>query len=132
MKLTRASDYALRFLTHLASNDEEVTSNEIAKRLDIPYNHMAKLVQILARRGYLATKKGKGGGFKLAIDPRKINIGEIIEAIEGPLVVSECIFHKNSCRFSSKCKVRKTLAKVRNKINSILSCATIYDLAITK
>lgn len=128
MKLTRASDYAIRFLTHLAEDGEEWTSIELAKELDIPFNHLAKLVQILSRRGFIITRKGKGGGLRLARDPKKIDLAEVVEAIEGPVVISDCIFHRESCRFSAKCKARKCLGQVRSSIQNILSKTTISDL----
>jgi len=121
MKITRASDYAIRLLAHLAGDGEEWTSIELAKELDIPFNHLAKLVQIMSRRGYVITRKGKGGGLKLAQDPRRIDLAEIVEAVEGPVTISDCIFNKSACSFSSKCKVRKCLGKIRNSIQNILS-----------
>jgi Rrf2 family nitric oxide-sensitive transcriptional repressor len=128
MKITRASDYAIRLLTHLATREEEGTSGELGKELDIPFNHLAKLVQILARKGYLITRKGKGGGLKLAADPKKIDLAEVIEAIEGPIVLSDCLFHRKSCRFSKNCKFRKCLSGVRSKIYQLFSNTTIFDL----
>jgi len=128
MKLTRATDYALRILTHLASGGEGATSEELAQKLDVPFNHAAKLVQVLARKGYLVTRKGKGGGLRLSVDPKKIDLSAVIEAIEGPLIISDCLFHRDYCRFSPKCKVRKALARVRARMNEVLSSTTIYDL----
>lgn len=132
MKITRASDYAIRLLIHLASTGAEGVSRELAEKIDVPFNHLAKLVQILARYGYLITKKGKGGGLKLAGDPRKINLAEVIEAVEGPLLISDCILHKESCRFSKKCKVRLCLSQVQGKISELLSASTIHDMAMAK
>jgi len=131
MKITRASDYAIRLLAHLASNGLEGKSDELARDLDIPFNHLAKLVQALARRGYLATRRGKGGGIKLAVDPRDISLRQVIEAVEGPLVISNCLFHREICRFSPKCRARQCLALVRQKINEVFSATTIFDLGIT-
>jgi len=105
------------------------TSREMAQKLDIPFNHMAKLVQRLRQGGYLLTKKGKGGGLKLATDPREISLAEVVAAIEGPLVVSDCIFKRHICKFSSSCKVRVCLSMLRRQMDKILSGTTIYDLA---
>lgn len=130
MKLTRASDFAIRLLTHLASNGEDAKSGELAEELDIPFNHLSKLVQLLARRGYILTRKGKGGGLRLAMDPKKVDLAEIVEAVEGPISISDCIFNKDACRFSSKCRVRKCLGGVRNTIQKMLSRTTIHDMAV--
>ena len=130
MKITRATDYAIRLLAHLAAGEEETTSQALAKELGIPLNHLAKLVQVLARRGYLITRKGKGGGLRLAADPKKIDLAEIVEVIEGPVIVNDCIFNKNNCRFSGKCKVRKCLSGVQKKIQDMLAETTISDMAL--
>jgi len=130
MKITRASDYAIRLLTYLAEKGGEATSEKIAPEIDVPFNHLAKLVPMLARKGYLLSRKGKGGGIKLAVSPKEINIADIITAIEGPMVISDCIFNRKSCRFSEKCKMRKCLYAVRYKIEEILSKTTVFDLVI--
>lgn len=130
MKITRASDYALRILTHLACGKGGVTSENLAKELDIPLNHLAKLIPILARKRYLLTKKGKGGGLRLAVDPKSINLAEVIEAVEGPFVISNCIYHREDCRFSSKCKVRKLLNSLRQQMRSALVSTSVMDMAV--
>jgi Rrf2 family nitric oxide-sensitive transcriptional repressor len=116
-------------LTHLAASEKEGTSEDLARKLDIPFNHLAKLVQNLSRRGFLSTRRGKGGGLKLAVDPRDINVSAVIEAVEGPLLINECILNREHCRFSRECKVRKCLSRVRYKIQEILSTTSILDLA---
>ncbi|MFC1767675.1 RrF2 family transcriptional regulator [Candidatus Margulisiibacteriota bacterium] len=131
MKFTRATDYAVRLLVHLASKDGEGTSIELSKRLDIPFNHLAKLVQALARKGYLITRKGKGGGLRLAKDPKQISLADIIETTEGTMVMSDCLFHRESCKFSRSCKFRKYLGKVQNKVHSLFANETIFDLIST-
>lgn len=129
MKITRASDYAIRLLAHLAAGEVETTSGELSSELGIPFNHLAKLVQTLSRRGFLFTRKGRGGGLSLALDPKKINLADVIEAIEGPLVVSDCVGNKKSCRFSGKCKARQCFSKVRIKMRQVLAETYISDLA---
>ncbi len=130
MKITRASDYAIRLLSHLAVGEIETTSEELSGELGVPLNHLAKLVQVLGRRGYLLTKKGRGGGLRLGVDPRKINVAQVIEAIEGPIVISECILNRRACKFTNKCKARKCLAGLKLKMFKMLSDTSIADLAL--
>ncbi|MEA3493149.1 MAG: Rrf2 family transcriptional regulator [Candidatus Margulisiibacteriota bacterium] len=66
----------------------------------------------------------------MAIDPKKINLAEVIEAIEGPLVISDCIFNKRSCLFSGKCKARKCFSMVQSKMHEMLHKTYISDLAL--
>ncbi|MBI5699885.1 Rrf2 family transcriptional regulator [Candidatus Saganbacteria bacterium] len=129
MKLTRASDFAVRILKHLAGREGEATSRELSRKLHIPYNHLAKVVQKLSRGGYLKTKKGKGGGIELACEPKTINLFDVIESVEGPLQLSHCILHRKSCAFSRNCGLRRTLALAEQTLKKTLASRTIYDLA---
>ena len=128
MKITKATDYAIRLLTYLAEKGGEGRSQEIAKEIDVPFSHLAKLVPILACKKFLVSKKGKKGGIKLALDPQQISLKEVVEAVEGPVTISDCIFHRKSCRFSEQCKLRKCLYSVRYRIEEILAKTTIHDL----
>ncbi|MBU1026294.1 MAG: Rrf2 family transcriptional regulator [Candidatus Margulisbacteria bacterium] len=130
MKITRASDYAIRLLSHLAAGEIQTTSEELSGELGIPLNHLAKLVQVLGRRGFLLTRKGRGGGLRLGIDPKKVNVAQVIEAIEGPIVISECILNRKACNFSNKCKARKCLGALKQKMFNLLSGTSIADLAL--
>ena len=129
MNITKATDYAFRLLTHLAAKGGGGSSRELAGQIDVPFNHLAKLVQRLSNAGLLVTKKGKGGGIKLSKPASKINLAEVYEAIEGPLCLSDCLFHRKSCRFSKKCKVRKCLGKIQRQINRMLAQKNIMELA---
>jgi Rrf2 family protein len=130
MKVTRATDYAIRLLAHLAAGEVDTTSFELSKELGVPFNHLAKLVQVLSRKKYLFTRKGKGGGLRLAIDPKKVNLADVIAVIEGPVTISECINNSSACKHSKKCKTRKCFSSVRSRINKILEETSISDLAL--
>ncbi|MBU0572947.1 MAG: Rrf2 family transcriptional regulator [Candidatus Margulisiibacteriota bacterium] len=127
MKLTRSSDYAVRLLIHLA-REGEGTSRKFARDLKIPFNHLSKVVQTLARKGYLISRKGKGGGISLAKEPSKIVVGKVIEDVEGPMVLSECILNLNACSFSKSCKFRKKLTSIKKCLHDLFS-TTISELA---
>src|SRR3989339_979299 len=121
MKLTRAADYGIRLLTHLASyKKENNTTAELATRLGIPFNHMAKLVHILSKKGFLLTRKGKGGGIKIALNPKDISMYDVIYAIEGSVVLSDCILHQDICPFGKKCKVRKVFSLISGNMEKML------------
>src|SRR3989339_36451 len=129
MKLTRTADYAVRLLISLAANGGEGTVKKKAEELNAPANHMVKVVHLLSRKGFLLTKKGKGGGFKLAVSPSKIRLSEVIEAAEGPVVVSDCLLHPEDCKLSKGCNFRKLLFVLRNDFKKALHDKTINDLA---
>ncbi len=127
MHITRAADFAVRILLFLARN-ERGTSKEIAQKMQVPFNHLAKLVQTLAKKKLIISRKGKGGGLALALPPQKITLLKVIEAIEGPILLSQCIFSKKVCCFGKKCKVRLCLSSAQEKLKETLSKGTISDL----
>lgn len=129
MKLTRASDYAVRILRALSiAKNEGTTSADLALKLNIPVNHIAKVVNKLSRNRFIISKKGKGGGVWLARTPGSIKISEIIETMEGPIMLSDCLFISGVCEFSKTCKFRKNLAKINNSINGLFSNLSVKDL----
>lgn len=132
MKITRAADYAMRLLVKLAMLGEESQSRVLSAEIEVPFNHLNKLTQLLSRRGFIATRKGKGGGLRLARDPKSISLMEVIEAVEGPIVLSNCLFQRENCRFSAKCKVRKTLCAVQKQMKAMLAERTIHDMMIER
>jgi Rrf2 family nitric oxide-sensitive transcriptional repressor len=128
MRITQASHYAIRLLVCLAAGDCPGSSRQIAAKIEVPFNHVAKIVQRLVRGQILVTKKGKGGGIRLAKSPKQIRIKNIIEAVEGPLTLSECLLFSDKCRFSKKCKFRTCLLDIYKKMDKIFSTTTVYDL----
>jgi Rrf2 family nitric oxide-sensitive transcriptional repressor len=129
MKLSRAADFSLRLLVHMAGVDTPVTSEAMAKELKIPYNHLAKLVQRLAGKGYVKTSKGRGGGMKLLMDPKKISMREVIECIEGPINFSDCLVNKDDCSFSPKCKVRGAIWGLQKEMAEKMDRVSIFELS---
>ncbi len=92
MHLTSHTDYALRTLLVLAlSAPEKVTTKEICITFQISENHLAKVIQHLARLGYVETLRGKTGGVRLARPPEDINLGAAVRQLETELGVVPCL-----------------------------------------
>lgn len=132
MKITRASDFAIRVLVKLAESKAKLTSEKIAQEIEVPFSHVAKIVQALSRNGFIASSKGKNGGLRLAQDPHSIDLSKVIQAVEGPFVLSDCILNKGVCNFSGGCKVRKCFGQVRNEMMKVLAKTNIHDLAFSR
>src|SRR3954462_4081959 len=105
MQLTRRTDYSLRVLMYLAGRADSLsTIRQIAEAHDISRNHVMKIVNDLAKLGYVDTLRGKGGGLKLARAPQYINIGEVVRQTEETLHVVECLAddYRGGCRLSRR------------------------------
>ena len=92
LRFTSAADYAVRAMIHLACLPEErqVLRDEIAAAENIPSSFMAKILRSLVRGQLLRSARGVNGGFALSRTPDEITLLEIVEAIEGPLNLTDC------------------------------------------
>lgn len=130
MRLTSFSDYCLRTLIFVAlKGDELSTIDEIAERYRINRNHLVKVVFRLSQLGYLHTLRGKGGGVRLAKEPARINLGQLIRQAEEDFVLVEC-FQDEECRcvIEPSCVLRKALHQAFDAFFEVLDGYTLADL----
>lgn len=93
MQITRQADYAIRavmYLAQLGPNQKAATS-QIAEAQGIPLSFLAKIVAQLSVAGLLSTMRGARGGVMLARPAEEINLLEVVEAIDGPIRLNECV-----------------------------------------
>ena len=103
MQITRQADYAVRAVLYLAQlgNDKRAATSQIAEDQQIPPSFLAKIVSQLSVAGLLQTSRGARGGVSLARDPEEISLLEVVEAIDGPILLNECVAGNGACTFSS-------------------------------
>jgi len=131
LKLTKKADYGLIALRHLAvgSGQPSASAKEIADRYGMPLPMLSKILQKLARGGFLRSEHGTNGGYKLARDPRQVSVLEVIRAIDGPSVLMTCFTGQKECGQSGTCTVREPLRRVHQGILHLLETITISDMA---
>jgi Rrf2 family nitric oxide-sensitive transcriptional repressor len=128
MRLALQTDYALRTLMYLAFHGERATAAEVANFYGISGPHVAKVVNQLARWGFVRSVRGAGGGIQLARPPDAIRIGEVIAAFEGNLHLLECVETENVCVVQKYCKLKNVLAEAERLQLEYLNRATIADV----
>lgn len=107
MQITRQADYAVRAVMHLARNGETRTATSvIAEEQKIPPSFLAKIISQLSIAGLLHTSRGARGGVTLARDAKNITLLEVIEAIDGPIQLNECVGEGGECNFDESCPLR--------------------------
>ena len=131
LKLTKKADYGLIALKHLAVNGPDSSSAKaIADTYGIPVALLSKILQKLAKQGFLVSEHGTNGGYKLAREPRHITALEVIRAIDGPIFLTACFTEHGYCCHTDKCIVRDPLQKVHEGILRLLASISIGDMAL--
>jgi Rrf2 family protein len=131
LKLTKKADYGLISLKHLSlvARDRSASAKEIADTYRMPVPILAKVLQKLARDGFLVSEQGTNGGYRLARDPGLITALEVIRAIDGPVILTSCLTEHGDCDLTPKCSVREPLRRVHQGILNLLDSITISDLS---
>jgi len=108
MQITRQADYAVRAVLYLAKlgEDKRAATSQIAQRQQIPPSFLAKIVSQLSVAGLLQTSRGARGGVSLARSPEEISLLEVVEAIDGPILLNECVAQNGACAFGDDCPMR--------------------------
>ena len=130
LRLSKKADYALMAMKHLAAEtpDGTASAREIAERYDIPLELLAKVLQRLARGGFLVSHKGIRGGYYLARPANAISVLDLIQAIDGPLTITACSSANERCDQFSKCNVRDPLWRIKDRIVSVLRMVSLSEI----
>ncbi len=128
MQLTRYTDYGLRILTYLAllPERERASVAEISEVYGLSRNHVNKIVHQLGRSRLIDTRRGKGGGFSLAVAPAEVNLGQVVRLLENSLQVIDC--NQPPCRIAPACRLKGILAEATAAFLATLDAYTLEDL----
>jgi len=131
LRLSKKTDYGLLALQYLATEAPSgvASARAIAERYDIPVELLAKVLQHLARRGFVAAQKGAHGGYHLTRPASAISLAEIVQAIDGPLAITACGRDDEPCEQFGTCTVRDPLSRVKDRILSVLQTVTLAEMA---
>lgn len=128
--LRRNTDYALRAMIHLAKkcNNGPISTREIADAESISYDLTCKLMQKLAKAKLVTSVMGAKGGFELKKEPEKINIGEVILCIQGPVHLNRCLMDGFNCPKGNDCPIHVELVDLQRYINNFFNKVTLAQL----
>ncbi len=132
MQLTRAADYAIRVMIHLAMDEEGARHllPELAAAAEVSRSFLSKVLQMLAHEGFLASWRGQAGGFELMEAGRRATVREIIEAIDGPVHLNACLVSGQDCDRKAWCPAHPVWVQAQRAMLDVLSATTIAELAV--
>ncbi len=130
LEITRQADYALRAAAEVARlpYGDRAPTAAIATRQQIPLPFLAKIVSQLVVRGILEATRGASGGVSLARPAETITMLEIVEAIDGPIMINRCTRDPSVCELSVACPFCEIFTEAQEQIVSRLGGTTLADI----
>jgi len=131
LRVTRLTDYATVVLTVLASQPEEavLSASELAELAGLEPPTVSKLLKVLAQSDLVAGFRGTRGGYRLARAAEDIALIEIVEAMEGPLAITECSLDHSQCGIFHRCGIRSGWRRINDVIGDALRAVSLADMA---
>jgi Rrf2 family protein len=138
LQITKRVDYALVALSHLALHPgERQSARGLADAYFLSQTLMANVLKQLAKAELVSSSRGTKGGYELSEDPERIPVGRVVELLEGPLRLAECVHSEEEasegleCAVSGICPVKKNVFQLHLKIRDLLYGESIADLVKT-
>jgi Rrf2 family protein len=131
MQLTRAADYAVRVMIHLASRPEGavISKTILARTSDVPESFLSKILQALARAGLIQARRGVVGGFSLRARGSQASLLDVVESIDGPIAINVCLTSGVSCNRHAECAAHQVWLRAQSAMLSVLREAKIAEMA---
>ena len=131
MQLTRAADYAVRLMIHLAVLPPGVRASRVAlaEAGEIPEHFVGKILQTLTRAGLITSHRGVHGGYILAQTPESVTLLDVVEAVEGPTQLNVCVQPGLNCSRKPWCPAHFVWLEAQEAMTAVLRKATVAKLA---
>jgi len=127
--ISEASSIAIHTLALVANQEGAINVNQMAEKTGFSRNHIAKVMQLLVKQGYLRSERGPKGGFEMLKDAGKVNLLEIIELIEGKMNHSFCGIDEDKCPFEN-CVFGNLPAEFSDKFRDFYESRTLSEIKI--
>lgn len=129
LELTKKADYALRLMVEIAASPESsLTTSEVARREEIPYQFLRKVAQGLVAAGLLTSSRGSHGGLSLAHPAQTISLLEIVRAVDEP-AISRCVVEPASCTRRNRCVIYPVWRRLHREMERGMESVLLSDLA---
>lgn len=129
LRMSKLTDYGTMILSHLAAGgNEPASAGTVADKTHLSLPTVSKLLKMLARSGLVVSTRGAQGGYALARSPEEISAAEIIDALEGPVAITECSADDGHCDLRAYCGVGSAWQRINISIREALGSVSLADL----
>ena len=132
MRITQESDYALRIVTALALADGTVDAGRLSEETSVTPRFTLKILHKLVHSGIVSSSKGANGGYRLSRTSENLTMKDVIEAIEGPIVIARCLHSGEDCSQNgmtkSDCRYHHIFREVSSKVADTFGAIRIADV----
>jgi FeS assembly SUF system regulator len=129
LRMSKLTDYGTMVLAQLAANEGALsTAGQVADATHLGQPTVSKLLKSLVHAGLVVSARGVQGGYALARSASTISAAEIIDALEGPVAITECSSANGGCNLESYCRVGSAWQRVNHSIRRALEGVTLDDL----
>jgi len=129
VRISKLTDYGVLVMSHLARTPQVTTSAyELAEKLSLPNPTVSKVLKYLTQNGLLISQRGPSGGYMLSRAPDRITLMEIIDALEGPLALTECSTKDSACVIEAECSTRNQWKGINRFIYDLLAQIDLVKL----
>ena len=130
MILSKTTKYAIRIMAFMASQKGELFSaTYLHEQLDIPYKYLTRLMTDLTKSDYLDSIRGRNGGFRIAIDLKKISLANIVEIVEGMEHFNSCVLGFHECSSENPCAMHYVWEKNKEELLNMLENTTLSEIS---
>jgi len=133
LRMSKLTDYGTMVLAQLAASDRGLTTaGQLAEATHLALPTVSKLLKALAHAGLVLSTRGVQGGYALARPADSISAAEILDALEGPVALTECSSSNGGCDLESYCRVGMAWQRINRSIRTALEGVSLADLQQTR
>jgi len=132
MRINKLTDYSIVIMTNMVIKDEKGMYNakELAEATGIPLPTVTRILKMLSNGKLLESQRGPQGGYSLTRSAKEISVAEVIEAMEGPISLTECASDDCGCSYEPSCAVGKPWQKINKAIKEVLQNINLAEMGM--
>jgi FeS assembly SUF system regulator len=129
LRISKMTDYAIVVLSLMArQSDRTFAAAEVAERTGIAAPTVCKILKSLTKAQIVSSMRGVKGGYRLSQPPERTSVASIIDALEGPIAITECGVAQDSCQQSQSCHIRGNWNVINRAVRTALEAVTLIDM----